>query len=39
MTKRTINFYVFLGIYNKEHFVLYFRKIIFYAKLSVARVV
>jgi len=39
MTKRTIDLYVFLGIYNREHSVLYFRKIIFYAKLSVARVV
>jgi len=39
MAKRTINFYVFLGINNTEHSVLYFRKIIFYAKLSVARVV
>jgi len=39
MTKRTINFYVFLGINNTEHSVLYFSKIIFYAKLSDARIV
>jgi len=38
MTKRTINFYDIFGIFNREHSVLYFRKIIFYAKLSVARV-